>query len=69
VLTLQRKALAALLVTAQTAEQIAAVLGAPEETETVYLLLEHLAANGRAHMAGLGDPGQATFSRKGSESS
>jgi glucose-6-phosphate isomerase len=64
VLTLQGKALAALSATPQTAEQIAKGLGAAAETESVYLLLEHLAANGRAHMAGPGDPGQATFSRK-----
>jgi hypothetical protein len=29
----------------------------------VYLLLEHLAANGRARIIGLGDPGQTTFVR------
>ena len=31
------------------------------DAETVYLLLEHLAANGRAKIAGEGDPGKITF--------
>ena len=43
------------------AEQIATELGVPESTETIYLLLEHLAANGRARMAGGGDPGTTMF--------
>jgi hypothetical protein len=32
----------------RTAEQVAEALGADEHRETVYLLLEHLEANGRA---------------------
>jgi glucose-6-phosphate isomerase len=63
VLALQSKALAALGSKPQTAEQVAATMGAAEAAETVFLLLEHLAANGRARMAGPGDPGKATFSR------
>jgi len=47
----------------QTAEQVAATAGAPEAAETVYLLLEHLAADGRACVVSLGDPGQTTFGR------
>ena len=35
--------------------------GVPEAAETVYLLLEHLAANGRAQSAGDGGPGRMTF--------
>ena len=38
-------------------------LGAPDSAETVYLLLEHLAANGRARSGGTDAPGQITFSR------
>ncbi len=59
VLELQAKVAAALTTTPQTAEQIASV-SAPD-AETVYLLLEHLAANGRAKSAGEGDPGKITF--------
>jgi glucose-6-phosphate isomerase len=63
VLALQSKALGALMSTPQTAEQVTAKIGAPGEVETVFLLLEHLAANGRARMAGAGGPGSATFSK------
>src|SRR5256884_3160296 len=49
VLTLQARVVAALSKDAQTAERIAGAIGAPEAAEAVYLLLEHLAANGRAH--------------------
>jgi glucose-6-phosphate isomerase len=48
VLALQAKVLATLTDAPQTAEQIAAAVGAPEAVESVFLLLEHLAANGRA---------------------
>jgi glucose-6-phosphate isomerase len=63
VLTLQAKILSALSTSPQTAEQVAATAGASEAAETVYLLLEHLAANGRARIVGLGDPGRTTFMR------
>lgn len=52
VLALQAKVLAALTDTPRTAEQIAAAAGEPEAVESVYLLLEHLAANGRARTDG-----------------
>ena len=55
--------LSALSTSPQTAEQVAAAAGAPEAAETVYLLLEHLAANGRTCIVSLGDPGQTTFMR------
>jgi glucose-6-phosphate isomerase len=64
VLALQSRALAALSKGPQMAEQIAIGLGVPESTEEVYLLLEHLAANGRARMVGPGDPGKTTFLQK-----
>jgi glucose-6-phosphate isomerase len=63
VLTLQARVLSALSASPQTAEQVAAASGAPEAAETVYLLLEHLAADGRARAADLGDPGRTTFAR------
>jgi glucose-6-phosphate isomerase len=63
ILALQRKVLAALSMAPQTADQIAAVAGARDQTESVYLLLEHLAANGRARMASISDPGQTTYVR------
>jgi glucose-6-phosphate isomerase len=61
VLDLQRKVVAALSTTPQTADQIAARAGADAESETVYLLLEHLAANGRARSAVGDEPGKTTF--------
>jgi glucose-6-phosphate isomerase len=61
VLALQGKVLAALTDTPQTAEQLAAAAGDADAAETIYLLLEHLAANGRARAGGEGGPGQATF--------
>src|SRR6516225_8290334 len=64
VLALQRKLLAALSPAPQTAEQLAAAAGAPDAAETAYWLLEHLAADGRAHASGQGGPGQATFTSK-----
>src|SRR5262245_57810201 len=48
ILALQGKVLAALSSVPQTPEQVAARAGAPDSAETVYFLLEHLAANGRA---------------------
>jgi glucose-6-phosphate isomerase len=64
ILALQGKVLAALSTTPQTVEQIVTVTGSPENAETVFLLLEHLAANGRAQAAGADDPGQTTFIRR-----
>ena len=63
VLALQNKARAALSSTPQTAEQIATAIGAPESAETVQLVLEHLAADGRAHVKSDGHSGDAEFSR------
>jgi glucose-6-phosphate isomerase len=63
VLTLQRKVLEALSASAQSTHQIADAIGAPEQVETVYLLLEHLAANGRARCVHNGRPGKAGFSK------
>jgi glucose-6-phosphate isomerase len=63
VLSLQAKAHAALSNTPQTASQIAAAIGAADSAESVYLILEHLAANGRAKMAPSSDPSDATFLR------
>jgi len=63
VLSLQAKAHAALSSTPQTAGQIAAAAGAAESAESIYLILEHLAANGRAKVAPAADPGNTTFVR------
>jgi glucose-6-phosphate isomerase len=63
VLSLQAKARAALSNTPQTASQIAATIGEGESAESIYLILEHLAANGRAKMAPAADPGDTTFTR------
>ena len=51
VLGLQAKVLAKLGVSPQTAEQIASAAGVPDAVETVFFLLEHLAANQRARLA------------------
>ena len=61
VLGLQAKALAVLSAEPKTADQIAEAVGAGESVETVYLVLEHLAANGRARIARTASPGGATF--------
>jgi glucose-6-phosphate isomerase len=63
VLALQGKVLAALSATPQTAEQLATRAGAPDAAETVYFLLEHLVANGRARSDRSDAPGKAAFSR------
>lgn len=65
VLSLQARVLAALGPAPETAEQIAVKAGSPESSETVFLLLEHLAANGRAASGGDADPRARLFSRKG----
>ncbi len=63
VLSLQAKAHAALSSAPQTADQIAAAIGDASSAESVYLLLEHLASNGRARMTRAADPGNTTFTR------
>jgi glucose-6-phosphate isomerase len=62
-LALQRRVLAALDAVPRGAEDVAARAGAPEDVETVYLLLEHLAASGRARLAADGPPADARFAR------
>lgn len=61
VLSLQSKALAALSGTPQTADQIAAAIGAPQSAETLFITLENLAADGRAKMTPASNPGDARF--------
>jgi glucose-6-phosphate isomerase len=61
ILMLQGKVLAALSTSPQTAAQIAATAEVADAAETVSLLLEHLAANGRARSNGAADPGQVKF--------
>jgi len=51
VLDLQKKVVAALKAEPQSVEQLAAAIGSGE-LETIYLILEHLAANGRAQDRG-----------------
>jgi len=62
VLDLQSRVLASLSPEPRTADELAAAAGAAVEAETVYLILEHLAANGRAASARAADPGESTFS-------
>lgn len=61
VLGLQGKVLGALSASPRTADQVAASLHDPGNVETVFLILEHLAANGRAGMIEHPDPGQTSF--------
>jgi glucose-6-phosphate isomerase len=63
-LALQGRVLAALAHEPRSAEQIAERAGAPEQAETVYLLLEHLCASGRARLAAPGAPGAARFAAR-----
>jgi glucose-6-phosphate isomerase len=63
VLALQAKLLAALSDVPQTPEDIATAAGAPADVESVALILEHLAANGRVRAES--KPGGATYSRGG----
>jgi glucose-6-phosphate isomerase len=63
VLELQAKVVEALTATPQTAQQIAQIARALDSVEAVFLLLEHLAANGRVRIAGSGQPDEMTFSR------
>jgi glucose-6-phosphate isomerase len=65
VIQLQTKILGALGEQALTAEEIGVKIGAPEEVETVYLILEHLAANQRGIAKEQGSTPSATrFARK-----
>jgi glucose-6-phosphate isomerase len=61
VLALQSRVLDALSASPRTPDEIAAALDVPDAAETIYLLLEHLAANGRARIAKGGGPGDTTF--------
>ncbi|QEH33834.1 Glucose-6-phosphate isomerase [Aquisphaera giovannonii] len=64
VLTLQAKVVGALSSSPQTAEAIAAAIGQPDDAETTYLILQHLAANGRIQGHPASDPASATFAAK-----
>tara|TARA_Y100001933_G_C19010091_1_gene568417 strand:+ start:1139 stop:2713 length:1575 start_codon:yes stop_codon:yes gene_type:complete len=64
VLSLQSQIMAHLSDEPQTAEEIAESLGEGEEVETVYLLCEHLASNGRAVGTHGGNPAETTFQSK-----
>lgn len=61
ILALQGKVLAVLSKTPQTAEQIAVAAGVSDAPETVYFLLQHLSANGRARGDAVDAPGQTKF--------
>ena len=69
VLALQAKVLAELSTTPQLADEIAAKAGSADEAETVFHLLEHLSANGRAKAVAEGqtqDPSTTRYTRGGS---
>lgn len=63
VLEVQAKAVAALSSEPQTADQIATAAGVAGAAETVYHILEHLAANGRARASEGRAPGETTFTK------
>jgi glucose-6-phosphate isomerase len=60
-LDFQARALAALTSTPQTADQVASTIGSTDSAESVYLILEHLAANGRVGASPGSDPASTTF--------
>ena len=64
ILDVQLRAVAALSASPQTADQVAAAAGVADSAETVYHVLEHLAANGRARVAAEGGPGATTFVKR-----
>jgi glucose-6-phosphate isomerase len=61
VLELQAKVLATLSEVPRTAADLALAIGSPEATETIFLILEHLAANGRARMVETGPHSEPVF--------
>ncbi len=61
VLAFQKRLLEALSAAPRTAEQLAAAVGEPEKVELAYWILEHLAADGRAHITRAGAPEDALF--------
>jgi glucose-6-phosphate isomerase len=63
VLDLQRRAVAALTPSPQTAAEVATAAGAPDDAETVFHVLEHLAANGRAQVVARGGPAEMRFTK------
>jgi glucose-6-phosphate isomerase len=63
ILALQAKVLGALGTQPHTAEDLAGAAGLNHDIELVYLLLEHLAANGRAGRTGDGTPGASRFTK------
>ena len=63
VLALQSKVVELLSAAPQTADEVAARAGIPDQAETVYLLLEHLSANGRARLVSADGPGETAFVR------
>ncbi len=62
-LTLQVKLEKALSTDPRTAESLAAAIGRPEAVETVFALLEHLSANGRARVVTGETPDQMRFAK------
>jgi len=65
VLQLQAEVAGSLGVQPRTSAEIAATLGKTDAVETIYLILEHLAANGRAKASDGLDPDSRRFSQKG----
>jgi glucose-6-phosphate isomerase len=63
ILTIQGKVLDALTAEGQTAEEVAETVEAPDGVESVYLILEHLAANGKARVAETGAPQARKFAQ------
>jgi glucose-6-phosphate isomerase len=64
VLDLQNRASAQLSGSPQTAGQLALAIDAVESVETIYLVLEHLAANGRIRRTAGAFPAETTYCQK-----
>ena len=64
VLDLQNRASAQLSGSPQTAGQLASAIDATDSVETIYLVLEHLAANGRVKRMAGASPAETTYCQK-----
>jgi len=64
VLDLQNRASAQLSGSPQTAGQLASAIDAADSVETIYLVLEHLAANGRVKRMAGASPAETTYCQK-----
>jgi len=63
VLAIQEKIVKGLSGSAQSADELAKAIGETDQVETVFFLLEHLAANGKAKVSGGSTPADKKFAK------